>query len=102
MVLWERKRLANDNSIYCTFHRLHHGQAVFPHQADRTIHREFAAREKRMKKELKQCPFCGSEAYVQHFPLSDTYEIRCSKCGIGTWPETDRAKAVEKWNKRKH
>ena len=54
-----------------------------------------------MKKELKQCPFCGGEAYMWHFLMSDTYEIRCSVCGIGTRPELNRKEAVEKWNKQK-
>lgn len=53
-----------------------------------------------MKKELKPCPFCRGEAYIQHFPGTDTYEARCEDCGIGTWPQLTRQDAVDKWNLR--
>lgn len=50
--------------------------------------------------ELRPCPFCGSKAWIQHFPVSNTYEARCGECGIGTWPQLNRQAAVDKWNRR--
>lgn len=54
----------------------------------------------KQKEELKPCPFCGGKAWVQHFPLSDTYEVRCSDCNIGTCMLLHRDIAVEMWNRR--
>lgn len=49
---------------------------------------------------LKPCAHCGGEAVLQHFPLSNTYEARCSECGINTGLCVTREKAIEKWNRR--
>lgn len=52
--------------------------------------------------ELKPCPFCGGEAYVQ-FSAFQTAEVVCSKCGArGTaWCfEKNEERAIESWNRR--
>ena len=56
-----------------------------------------------MKTELKPCPFCGSEAEVNHgttYGFRYEYEPRCTKCEcmLGVY-ETEK-EAIETWNRR--
>lgn len=50
--------------------------------------------------ELKPCPFCGGKAWIINFPLSNTYEVRCINCDMGSWALLTRQEAVDKWNRR--
>ena len=54
-----------------------------------------------MIEELKACPFCGGEAYLnpQNGDPEDSHEVCCSNCGGYAWGESlDRA--VKNWNRR--
>lgn len=53
------------------------------------------------KTELKACPFCGGEAYLdkvtEDYP---NYVIRCANCRVSTQWCVDKNKAAELWNRR--
>lgn len=53
--------------------------------------------------ELKDCPFCGGEAYLTHVEYNDDiwYNPNCSTCNCG-WKENYETKkeAIKAWNKR--
>lgn len=55
-------------------------------------------------KELKQCPFCGGEAYVQKHDfdmLNSTYGVICLECCCETYQfYNTQEMAIEAWNKR--
>ena len=48
--------------------------------------------------ELKPCPFCGGEAEI--IVVASYYKVRCSRCSGSATIATDRAAAVEFWNRR--
>jgi Lar family restriction alleviation protein len=50
--------------------------------------------------ELKNCPFCGAEAKLQHYE-NDGYLPMCTHCDgmIERWFKTPE-EATEKWNRR--
>lgn len=65
--------------------------------------------------ELKECPFCGGEAYfrtpekLMHSISSVVVGVECTKCGAAPyavivpecWDDIDKKKAVAKrWNRR--
>lgn len=52
--------------------------------------------------ELKECPFCGSKAYVGKEPMSSYWSVGCTKC-FCSLERIFKTKeiAIEKWNKRK-
>ena len=55
-----------------------------------------------MTKELKPCPFCGSEAVIlpEGFVTSGQW-IACSKCNIGqNTPYMKLQDAIDAWNRR--
>ena len=55
-------------------------------------------------KELKPCPFCGSDKVNVwldgHIPYGKFYFVRCEKCLVYTLPYDDRDLAVKIWNTR--
>lgn len=58
-------------------------------------------------KELKKCPFCGSDAKVLHhesytmdFASVYKYYAICSKCKANTDLKADVIEAIESWNRR--
>ena len=58
--------------------------------------------------ELKPCPFCGGEAYIDNNRyevrnktlLGITYFVRCSKCQVESFEYHSKADAVKAWNRR--
>ncbi len=48
---------------------------------------------------LKNCPFCGGEAYLGE-SWEQTKIVQCSVCGCGTRHFLNKLDAVETWNKR--
>lgn len=64
-----------------------------------------------MSEELKACPFCGGEAWIDYHEGSYEYggwaDISCSVCGVdmGVTEDADsgeslKGRAVKKWNTR--
>ena len=58
-------------------------------------------------RELKPCPFCGGEAYIckENIPYQPTlYAVDCGNDDCQVAPSTDfftdKAKAIETWNRR--
>ena len=57
--------------------------------------------------EIKNCPFCGSEADVKSFTTkkfmksSTGYYVKCKSCGNQSALELERQSTIEKWNRRK-
>jgi Lar family restriction alleviation protein len=52
--------------------------------------------------ELKPCPFCGKEPYIQKQPTAQRqaiYSVQC-RCGVVTRFQNRHGKAVEIWNQR--
>ena len=49
--------------------------------------------------ELKPCPFCGCEAYVESWQ-NGPHWVRCLDCGATIQAESSRDKAVDAWNRR--
>ena len=53
--------------------------------------------------EIKQCPFCGGKAEVNHVSLGGYetgYDVRCPDCGCGTDYCDKRQQAIDAWNRR--
>ena len=54
--------------------------------------------------ELKPCPFCGGEAFIEEHKFhgcSNTYGVKCSKCHTQTYQFFDTKEMAEKrWNTR--
>ena len=54
--------------------------------------------------ELRPCPFCGGEAFVQKFRMDDTgrffISVVCRVCFAQTGHHTKEAYAIEAWNRR--
>lgn len=48
---------------------------------------------------LKPCPFCGGEAYVDKFAKSMIF-VTCSKCHANIKCSDTEAEAIEAWNTR--
>lgn len=52
-----------------------------------------------MKDKLKNCPFCGAEAFI-----GDTWDGRksviCSLCGCNTVYFKNKLEVIERWNRR--
>lgn len=52
-----------------------------------------------MQEDLKPCPFCGGKAEVINLGMANMVE--CTKCGIGTPPNTlDPSQSLKLWNTR--
>lgn len=53
-----------------------------------------------MKRELKPCPFCGSQDELQTMKDSGCWRVSClSCCADGPWGY-DADAAIDKWNTR--
>ena len=58
------------------------------------------------KKLLKNCPFCGGKATIEHdydFASHPWYYVECDECGCKTESYVDengKLKAIESWNTR--
>ena len=52
--------------------------------------------------EIKECPFCGGEAYVVKDETQQLYKwrVECSCCFANTDNFFEMKKAVEAWNRR--
>ena len=54
--------------------------------------------------ELKPCPFCGGEAFVQKFRIDGTgrffISVVCRVCFAKTGRQTKEAYAIDAWNRR--
>lgn len=54
--------------------------------------------------DLKPCPFCGGEAFVQKFRIDGTgrffISVACRVCFAQTGHRTKEAYAIEAWNRR--
>ena len=53
-------------------------------------------------KELKPCPFCGKNDFVEMLYFDCTYAIWCSDCACGTTYFDSEAEAINKWNNRQY
>lgn len=53
-------------------------------------------------KELKPCPFCGSEKVAVAYSFTDIYMIKCLNCGALTsfQGKEEKDTAIARWNKR--
>lgn len=53
--------------------------------------------------ELKPCPFCGKEPYIQSRPTARKTKIYSVKCRCGAMHKfvDRRYKAIDAWNNRK-
>ena len=51
---------------------------------------------------LKSCPFCGSEAFLEHAPnhYGDDYYIECLKCRASTPRKSTPEIVIDIWNNR--
>ena len=52
---------------------------------------------------LRECPFCGGEAFVFktiETPLPIMYAVVCKACYAGTNHKTKEIQAIEAWNNR--
>jgi len=58
-----------------------------------------------MKKELKQCPFCGCKKITDdnvYFYGQEDYSVTCPKCdAMGPFGKTEE-QAIKVWNRRAH
>ena len=54
--------------------------------------------------DLKPCPFCGGEAFVQKFRIEGTgrffISVVCRACFAQTGHHTKESYAIEAWNRR--
>lgn len=57
--------------------------------------------------ELKQCPFCGGEASIQHYPSKELFRkqirysyVKCDTCNVRTEIAYTDAEVYNKWNRR--
>ena len=52
-------------------------------------------------KELKPCPFCGTEAILdtEDFRYGTTYNVYCETCGAEI-TRLDEDEVIEAWNRR--
>ncbi|WP_417203734.1 Lar family restriction alleviation protein [Acetoanaerobium sticklandii] len=63
-------------------------------------------RGREMKNELKNCPFCGGEAYIDRVaasltdPSSKNHMIICWTCRVSTRWFSDITECVKAWNTR--
>lgn len=55
-----------------------------------------------MNKELKPCPFCGSDAYLYRcdVEIAKPYTVLCENCEIVTKNYASEAEAIKAWNRR--
>lgn len=52
---------------------------------------------------LKNCPFCGGEAYIverRTFGPKSYHQVLCKECGAGSPFLHSRIKTIEAWNRR--
>lgn len=59
-----------------------------------------------MTNELKPCPFCGGEAYIENYDPYDGYQgdlslwrIKCRKCKVEI-ERREKEKCAAAWNRR--
>lgn len=50
-------------------------------------------------RELKHCPFCGSEAR-RYYGLLDIHGVVCKKCHAKVYGYVNQASATRAWNRR--
>ncbi|HHR6217449.1 TPA: Lar family restriction alleviation protein [Providencia alcalifaciens] len=52
--------------------------------------------------ELKKCPFCGGEAYIQDWSMMERsrYKVACNQCDVETPIYETEHEAIEAWNRR--
>lgn len=48
---------------------------------------------------LKECPFCGGSAHIEH-TIADAYYVMCALCLAKSYVYTDIMAAVRAWNLR--
>ena len=48
---------------------------------------------------LKDCPFCGGEAYIGD-SWDGSVSVKCCVCGCGTPPSGFKETVIRKWNHR--
>ena len=56
-----------------------------------------------MSEELKPCPFCGGEGYLNDITYLDEktrYYIMCTKCKASTGLQKSKKAAINIWNTR--
>ena len=52
--------------------------------------------------ELKKCPFCWGEAYIQDWSMMERsrYKVACNQCDVETPIYETEHEAIEAWNRR--
>lgn len=56
-----------------------------------------------MSEELKNCPFCGGQAFIgeNEFEGSKVFSVYCDDCEASTGASEDKQQVINEWNKRK-